>query len=119
MRVGLPSNHPDSCVALATQWPYCIHALTCWLAKRGALDVLRPAVPLEQLAERPVCGEGARKGTVQLPFVAEWPEVSPPSCWPASLVSVERHLFSSQNLHRGRRLSSLFLLFSGSFRLRF
>lgn len=66
MRVGLPSNHPQFCVALATHRQYCRRAPTCWLCIAQGLGIARPAVPLEQLPEpreawRVCVGEGAQR----------------------------------------------------------
>lgn len=51
MRVELPSNHPQFCVALATHRQYCRRAPTCWLCRVQGLGITRPAVPSEQLPE--------------------------------------------------------------------
>lgn len=80
MRVGLPSNHPQFCVALATHRQYCRRAPTSWLCRVQGLGITRPAVPSERLPEpceawRVHVGEGAqregplRETRAQLTFV--------------------------------------------------
>ena len=99
VRVGLPSNHPQFCVALATHRQYCRRAPTCWLCRAQGLGITRPAVPSEQLPEPREAwrvqwrreprarGHSGRSGhSSPLSLVRALPRVPPLSCqqrgWP-------------------------------------